>query len=383
MVACSGVWKECSFKDTSIEIKRGQIITKANSKKGKVPVIAGGKEPSFYTNIYNREGMTVTISSSGANAGYVNLCKGKIFASDCSTISEGNFYDVHYIYYLLLSKQNALYAAQTGGAQPHVHPKDVLKLSVIFVSSLLEQKAIASLLSDFDQHIENLIELIEKKKAIRDGVLEDLVCGKTRIEGFHRKWEEKQIKDFMKITRGASPRPIEQYLTKNTNGVNWIKIGDAPRHGKYIETTEEKITPIGAKRSVMVYPNDFLLSNSMSFGRPYILMVKGCIHDGWLRLYDFQENADKDYLFYLLSSQNIQSQYLEAAAGSGVQNLNKRLVKGVRVILPSVPEQQAIAQILITMDDEIEALENEKYKMIQIKQGAMDDLLTGRVRLKT
>lgn len=382
MVTYPAEWKECSFKDIGIEVLKGQIITKEKVKEGKIPVVAGGKEPAYYCDKYNRDGFTVTISASGANAGYVNLYKGKIFASDCSTISEAPNYDVRYIYYLLLNKQNEIYDAQTGGAQPHIHPKDIYGLPIVYTSNISEQQAIASVISDFDEHIDNLTELIEKKKAIRDGVLEDLISGRTRLDGFDGEWEEKNINDFVKIKRGASPRPIESYLTNSSNGINWIKIGDAPRYGKYIETTEERITQIGANHSVMVYPDDFILSNSMSFGRPYILKIEGCIHDGWLRLYDFQKDADKDYLFYLLSSQNVQSQYREAAAGSGVQNLNKEVVKNVRVTLPSVPEQQSITSILTAMDEEIESLEVEKEKMMQIREGAMDDLLTGRVRLK-
>ena len=382
MVTYPEDWKEFRFKDTGIEVSKGQVITRADVRIGEIPVVAGGMEPAYYCDKYNRDGFTVTISASGANAGYVNLYKGKIFASDCSTISEAPNYDVRYIYYLLLNKQNEIYDAQTGGAQPHIHPKDIYKLPIVYTSNISEQQAIASVISDFDEHIDNLTELIEKKKGIRDAALEDLVSGRTRLDGFDGEWVEKNIDDFVKIKRGASPRPIESHLTYASNGINWIKIGDAPRYGKYIETTAEKITQKGAEHSVLVYPGDFILSNSMSFGRPYILRIKGCIHDGWLRLYDFQENSNRDFLFYLLSSHNIQSQYNEAAAGSGVQNLNKEVVKGVKVVLPSLPEQEAIAEVLTAMDDEIESLEVEKEKMLQIKEGAMDDLLTGRVRLK-
>ena len=97
-------------------------------------------------------------------------------------------------------------------------------------------------------------------------------------------WTECCINDVIKIKRGASPRPIESYLTLSSLGVNWIKIGDAPQNGKYITDTSEKITKSGANRSVIVYPDDFILSNSMSFRRPYLLNIKGCIHDGWLML---------------------------------------------------------------------------------------------------
>ena len=117
---------------------------------------------------------------------------------------------------------------------------------------------------------------------------------------YPKDWKEKTFNAFLKIKRGASPRPIESYLTSNIGGVNWIKIGDAPRYGKYITSTEEKITTMGAAHSVRVFPGDFILSNSMSFGRPYILSIDGCIHDGWLRLYDFQAEADDEFLYYLL-----------------------------------------------------------------------------------
>lgn len=95
---------------------------------------------------------------------------------------------------------------------------------------------------------------------------------------YPKDWREKTFNAFLKIKRGASPRPIESYLTSNIGGVNWIKIGDAPRYGKYITSTEEKITTMGAAHSVRVFPGDFILSNSMSFGRPYILSIAGCVY---------------------------------------------------------------------------------------------------------
>lgn len=142
-------------------------------------------------------------------------------------------------------------------------------------------------------------------------------------------WDERSIGDFVHVGRGASPRPIEAFLTSGVDGVNWIKIGDAPRYGKYITQTAEKITQSGAVRSVRVNAGDFILSNSMSFGRPYILNIDGCIHDGWLRLYDYQDSVDKEFLYYLLSSEDTKKQYATFAAGSGVQNLNKTVVKNL------------------------------------------------------
>lgn len=197
---------------------------------------------------------------------------------------------------------------------------------------------------------------------------------------YPQEWTEKLFNDFMKIKRGASPRPIESYLTSSTDGVNWIKIGDAPRYGKYITSTAEKITPRGAAHSVSVYPGDFILSNSMSFGRPYILNIDGCIHDGWLRLYDFQSEANDEFLYYLLSSSFVQKQYEAFAAGSGVQNLNKEVVKKVKVYLPSLPEQEKITKVLSQFDTYIDDLAELIEKKRSIRDGALEDLICQRSR---
>ncbi|NLC42863.1 MAG: hypothetical protein GX783_01120 [Clostridiales bacterium] len=198
---------------------------------------------------------------------------------------------------------------------------------------------------------------------------------------YPKDWNEKSFSDFIKIKRGASPRPIEKYLTSSTYGVNWIKIGDAPRYGKYIASTKEKITPQGAASSVRVFSGDFILSNSMSFGRPYILSIDGCIHDGWLRLYGFQTEANDEFLYYLLSSSYVQKQYEAFAAGSGVQNLNKEVVKKVSVFLPPLPEQEEIAQTLSQFDTYIDNLTELIEKKKAIRDGAIEDLTSGRTRL--
>jgi type I restriction enzyme S subunit len=146
------------------------------------------------------------------------------------------------------------------------------------------------------------------------------------------------------IERGGSPRPIQKFITADPKGINWIKISDATASGKYIYETEQKITPEGVKRSRMVYEDDFLLSNSMSFGRPYIMKTTGCIHDGWLVLH--KPKVDPDYLYYVLSSDLVFSQFDKLAAGSTVRNLNIGLARSVEIPYPPLPEQQRIVAIL-------------------------------------
>jgi type I restriction enzyme S subunit len=157
-------------------------------------------------------------------------------------------------------------------------------------------------------------------------------------------WQTKTLGEICKIERGGSPRPIQNFITTDRNGINWIKIGDATASGKYIYKTEERIKPEGAKRSRMVYEGDFILSNSMSFGRPYIMKVSGCIHDGWLVLR--QPKVDPGYLYHVLSSDLVFSQFDRLASGSTVRNLNIELAKSVEIPYPPLPEQQRIVTIL-------------------------------------
>jgi type I restriction enzyme, S subunit len=159
-------------------------------------------------------------------------------------------------------------------------------------------------------------------------------------------WVTKSLGELCTIERGGSPRPIESFLTKAPDGINWIKIGDTKNVTKYISQTEEKIKPEGAKRSRMVYEGDFILSNSMSFGRPYIMKTSGCIHDGWLVLREREPNVLQDYLYYLLSSDLIFRQFDKLAAGSTVRNLNIGLVQRVEVPIAPAGEQRRIVGIL-------------------------------------
>jgi type I restriction enzyme S subunit len=158
-------------------------------------------------------------------------------------------------------------------------------------------------------------------------------------------WEVKNLVDVCIVERGSSPRPIKKYQTDSSDGVNWIKIGDTKGVEKYIYTTKEKITKEGAEKSRYVKEGDLILSNSMSFGRPYIMKTDGYIHDGWfvLRLHNF---IDAEYFFHLLSSPCVNEQFHKLASGSVVQNISGDLVKRVVLPIPSLSEQQRIVAIL-------------------------------------
>ena len=260
--------------------------------------------------------------------------------------------------------------------------KSAIKDTYIVVPSKSEQTRIATALSNVDALISELDKLIEKKRAIKQGAMQQLLTGKKRLKGFSEPWVEKKLGEDATILRGGSPRPIEDYITDSQDGLNWIKIGDVKSEDKYLRKTAEKIKKEGLSKTRQVKKGDLILSNSMSFGRPYILDIDGCIHDGWLVIQDYQEAYDMQFLYYILCSDAIMNQYVSMAAGSSVQNLNKEKVTNVLLYAPtSLQEQSAIASVLTLMDNEISALEAKEAKYEQIKQGMMQQLLTGKIRL--
>ena len=170
-------------------------------------------------------------------------------------------------------------------------------------------------------------------------------------------WRWTKFANICEIARGGSPRPIEAYLTNAENGINWIKIGDTEKGGKYIYSTKEKIKPEGISKSRYVKAGDFLLTNSMSFGRPYILKTDGCIHDGWLVINDDFKVFDQDFLYYLLSS-NVMYQLLSIAAqGSTVKNLKSDTVKNVIIPIPPKREQSQIASRIASIFSQLDTMQ--------------------------
>ena len=185
-----------------------------------------------------------------------------------------------------------------------------------------------------------------------------------RFKEYEDAWEQRKFGNIIQIERGGSPRPIEEYITTSPDGLNWIKIGDAPDQGNYITSTSEKIRPEGLSKTREVYPGDLILSNSMSFGKPYIMAIKGCIHDGWLLLRDKNNYFDLIFLCNLLGTPQMLQQYKGLAAGSTVNNLNKELVSSTQVCIPNIEEQNPIGIFFETIDNLI-TLHQRKYDALK------------------
>ena len=260
----------------------------------------------------------------------------------------------------------------------HISSKQILDIEFP-VPPLAEQQRIVGLLDEAFEGLAtakaNAEKNLQNARALFESHLQSVFT--QRGPG----WVEKPLGDLCSIARGGSPRPIQSFLTTASDGFNWVKIGDATASGKYIYTTEQKIIREGATRSRIVHAGDFLLSNSMSFGRPYIMQTTGCVHDGWLVLSDYASQLDQDYLYLVLGSQFMFQQFDRLAAGSTVRNLNIELASRVEVPVPPLKQQRDIAQHLDAISEVTQRLarlyERKHAALAALKKSLLHQAFTG------
>ena len=245
---------------------------------------------------------------------------------------------------------------------------DTLYDQSLYLPSEAEQERLATFLTALTTRIKKQTELVEHLKKYKRGAITLILSNKDGS------WKSGRLGDFITINRGGSPRPIEAFITNDPDGVNWIKIGDVSEDSLYITQTAEKITAEGSRKSRKVFAGDLILSNSMSFGRPYIMQIEGCIHDGWLLLRDDGACFDKKYLCYYLASDEVLAQYKKYAAGSCVSNLNSELVSNVFIEFPPLEKQKEIASSLELLDERINCEIKLLEKLLLIKKGLLQSL---------
>ena len=227
-------------------------------------------------------------------------------------------------------------------------------------------------LGDFVARYE-LVDMIDFSRAEFDKAIRTSGIMINNIE-INSPYEVKSLDKIAKISRGASPRPIESYLTEAEDGINWIKIGDVGVGEKYIRQTAQRITPLGAEKSKRVYPGDLIISNSMSVGRPYILDIEGCVHDGWLLLSEISPDVKKEYLYYILTSEIGQLQFLGNARGGVVKNMNITRVSSVKIPIPPELIQDELVSNCNEIEVEITNLLKRNAELVEEKEKVLDDL---------
>lgn len=362
-------------------VRSGDGISIANlSAFGMYPVY-GGNGVNGYTSNYNVENETMVIGRVGEKCGNVNITQSRSWVSDNALIVTPKAkYDIGYMRYLL--EQINLNDYANRNAQPVISGQIIYAIETPYVEGVDEQGVIARNLRSFDLYINDLAELIEKKRGIREGALEDLIVGRTRIASYCGERKEYTISDITRtvITGGTPSTARQEYYGGN---IPWLSSTEI--HQKRIKKPTTYITDLGLQNSsAKIAPERSVLialaGQGKTRGTAAYLTQPMALNQSLAALIT-NEKCNPEFLYYLVESMYLSLRELSSGDG-GRGGLNKKLIKGVTVTIPvDVAEQEAIADTLTAMDEEIEALEIERDKMIQIREGAMDDLLTGRVRL--
>ena len=286
-----------------------------------------------------------------------------------------------YVYHQLSSLQKKFDSSAThGGVFTNLTTTIMEEFVVPFPISENEQIKIAEMLSKIDKLIKKIEMIIKKKKNIKQGSIQNLLSGKRRLGGFNDIWKLEKMKNIAKVIRGASPRPKgdKRYYGGN---IPRLMVKDVTRDGKFVTPIIDFLTIEGEKRSRPCKKGTLTIVCSGTVGIPSFLATDACVHDGFLALVDFKKNISKDYVYHQLSS--LQKKFDSSATHGGVfTNLTTTIMEEFVVAIPPRKEEQtAIAEILSDIDLEIKKLEIKRDKYIMIKNGMMQKLLTGEIRL--
>lgn len=273
-----------------------------------------------------------------------------------------------FLYWFLWGKTEYLNSLGRGATFKEIS-KSIVEAVKIPLPPISQQEAIVSELDEINSLLALKREQLQKYDKLAQSLFYEMFGDPVENE---KGWVAKKLGELCTIERGGSPRPIKDYITDEEDGLNWIKIGDATEGSIYIQSTKEKIRKEGLKKTRMVFKGDFILSNSMSFGKPYILGIDGCIHDGWLVIHDDKGCFDKIYLYHSLAHPSMYSQFKNMAVGGVVNNLNSEMVRKVSVLVPPLPLQQQFAS-------RIEQIESQKQQ-VQAAIEKLETLLASRMQ---
>lgn len=333
----------------------------------------------------------ILFARTGATTGksyIIRECPEAIFASYLIRLRTKEIIESIFLYYLFNS---SIYWKQIkqqigGSAQGGVNAT-LLSNIKIPLPPLSEQKKIAEVLSTVDEAVEKKKSIIEKIKELKKGLMQELLTRgtghkkfkKTELGEIPEDWEILRIGEICNVRRGASPRPIgdSKYFG---GGPGWIRISDVTKSNNYLRETKDHLSELGVSKSVRVKPGDLIMSICATIGKPVIVDMDACIHDGFVLFDRLSNEVNSLFLLYWLQKNET---FFASQGQHGTQgNLNTTIIKNTKVPLPPLQEQKNIAKILAYWDDKIEKEINYAEMLETTKTGLMQMLLTGKLRIK-
>jgi type I restriction enzyme, S subunit len=348
-----------------------------------VPKINRGDYPVVFSNGVLKTHNKYKVKGSGVVTGRSGTI-GKVFFIEKShwphntSLWVTDFFknDKKFIFYLYNCINLKRYSA--GSTVPTLNRNDVHNVKCL-IPEINEQNKIASFLSAVDSKIEKLTRKKELLEEYKKGVMQKLFSGEIRFKddngNDYPDWDYGNFSKYIKLYRGSSPRPIVKYITKDNEGVNWIKIGDSKNSQNYqISSVSEKITYEGTLKSRKVEKGELILANSMSFGKTYLINLNGCIYDGWFVLREYKQSFIRAFLHQLLNSDLMQRQYKRLSVGGVVQNINSDIVYNTKLFVPCISEQKKIASFISTVDSKTENTSSKIVKTKEFKKGLLQQM---------
>jgi type I restriction enzyme S subunit len=384
-----GEWEKKTLGDLGRVTMNKRVFKHQTSEKGDVPfykIGTFGKEPDSFISrklfteykskfSYPREG-DLLISASGSIGRIVEYGGKDEYFQDSNIVwlqHDGVIVNAFLKQFYSFVK----WAGLEGSTIKRLYNKNILETQIV-----LPDKPEQTQIGGYFREVDRLIGLQQRKHdklvTLKKATLQKMFpqpgtpTPEIRFKGFEGDWAQKKLGECVLIQRGGSPRPIENFITQDANGINWVKIGDVKTGSRYITKTEEKIKPEGVSKSREVFKGDLILSNSMSFGRPYLMAIDGCIHDGWLLIRNDKNLFDLDYLLQLLASETMTEQYRSLASGGVVNNLNSALVQSTNICFPDKAEQKKIGHYFRTLDSLISKHAVQLAKLKQLKSACLE-----------
>ena len=325
------------------------------------------------------------LAGSGETADEIGICVAYIgaesaYAGGDIIVLRAPGQDAVYLAHLLntpvATRQKARMAQ--GDAVVHIRSDHLAEVE-LSLPPLAEQRAIATVLSDADEMIGSLKALIAKKRAIKQATMQELLTARTRLPGFEGEWDRIALAEAADIRNGGTPRTgVPAYWGGR---IPWCVPTDiTATQGKYLVTTTRNITSEGlASCGASLLPvGSLLLCSRATIGEIKIASMPVATNQGFKSMV-CAESVDSEFLYYRLVT--LKERMIDLATGSTFLEISKRNLAHIRIDLPPLPEQRAIATALSDMDAEIAALERRLDKTRAIKQGMMQQLLTGSIRL--
>ena len=326
-------------------IQKGKTITESKTVKGNIPVIAGGQSPAYYHNESNRDGNIITVSASGAYAGFINYFDNSIFASDCNTIKSKNEKDIstNLIFHFLKSIQKEIYQLQRGQAQPHVYTDDLSKIKIPLPPIDIQQKIVAEI-EELEKQEQKAVEGIEKLKNQIGGTIENLnTYDKVSLD---------KISENLDNLR----RPVTKGDRENGKYPYYGASGIVDSVADYlIDDTVLLISEDGANLKSRVYPIAFTATGK--------IWVNNHAH-----ILKFKEESTHRLVKLYINQLDI-SEFITGQAQPKL-NQNKQL-NNIKIPLPTIDEQKKIVTEIEKIEKKIAELENQIAEMPKLKEAIL------------